>query len=148
MINNKYLIGIGLLVLLIGIATVSATDSIDVTTSDTFYFYSTDSLAADEGYYAAVVVDGTPYYLDDHEYDELCEYSTSFAEGLIYQFQDTSTTQDIKMGHVKVGSLVTPGTPVGDFEQPVDKEFSFDYKIGQVGLNKNAHIITNLDLDD
>ena len=73
MINNKYLIGIGLLVLLIGIATVSATDSIDVTTSDTFYFYSTDSLAADDGYYAAVVVDGTPYYLDDHEYDELCE---------------------------------------------------------------------------
>ena len=124
MINNKYLIGIGLLVLLIGIATVSATDSIDVTTSDTFYFYSTDSLAADDGYYAAVVVDGTPYYLDDHE------------------------SQDIKMGHVKVGSLVTPGTPVGDFEQPVDKEFSFDYKIGQVGLNKNAHIITNLDLDD
>lgn len=52
--------------------------------------------------------------------------------GLIYQFQDTSSVQDIKMGHVKVGSLVTPGNPVGDFEKSVDKQFSFDYKIGQV----------------
>lgn len=146
--DKKYLIIIGLLVLITCISAVSASDSMDVTTSDTFYFYSTDSLAADDGYFAAVVVDGTPYYLDDYEYDELCEYSTNFAEGLIYQFQDTSTVQDIKMGHIKVGSLVTPGNPVGDFELNVDKEFSFDYKIGQVGLNKNAHIITDLDLDD
>ena len=94
------------------------------------------------------MVDGTPYYLDNPEYDELCEYSTNFAEGLIYQFQDTSSVQDIKMGHIKVGSLVTPGNPVGDFEKSVDKQFSFDYKIGQVGLNKNAHIITDLDLKD
>ena len=76
----------------------------------------------------------------------MCEYSTSFAEGLIYQFHDTSSTQDIKWGHVKVGSLETPGEPVGDFEKSVDKEFSFDYKIGKVGLNKKAHIITDLDL--
>jgi hypothetical protein len=133
---------------LVTIGVVSAVNTIDVTTADTFYFYSTDSLAADDGYYAAVVVDGTPYYLDDSEYGELCEYSTNFASGFIYQFQDTSTTQDIKMGHVKVASLVTPGTPVGDFELKVDKKFSFDYKIGQVGLNKNAHIITDLDLEN
>ncbi len=137
-----------LILILFSIGTLYASDSIDVTTEDTFYFYSTDSLAADDGYYAAVVVDGTPYYLDDTEYDKLCEYSTNFAEGLIYQFQDTSSTQDIKMGYVKVGSLVTPGNPVGDFERNVDKEFSFDYEIGQVGLNKNAHIITKLNLDD
>ena len=68
---NKRLL-IGLIILLASIGAVSASDSIDVTTSDTFYFYSTDSLAANDGYYAAVVVDGTPYYLDDHEYDELC----------------------------------------------------------------------------
>ena len=37
---------------------------------------------------------------------------------------------------------------VGDFELNVDKEFSFDYKIGTVGLNKQAHIITKLHLDD
>ena len=144
---NKRLL-IGLIILLASIGAVSASDSIDVTTSDTFYFYSTDSLAANDGYYAAVVVDGTPYYLDDHEYDELCKYSTTFAEGLIYQFQDTSTTQDIKMGHVKVGSLVTPSNAVGDFERSVDKEFGFDYKIGKVGLNENAHIITNFNLEE
>lgn len=139
---------ISMILIVLSVGTISATDSIDVTTSDTFYFYSTDSLAADDGYYAAVVVDGTPYYLDDAAYDELCEYSTNFAEGLITQFQDTSTTQDIKMGLVKVGSLETPGEPVGDFELSVDKEFSFEYKTGQVGLNKEAHIITSLDLDD
>lgn len=144
---NKKII-FALILLLASICAVSASDSIDVTTSDTFYFYSTDSLAADDGYYAAVVIDGTPYYLDDPEYNELCEYSTTFAEGLIYQFQDTSTVQDIKMGHVKVGSLETPGNPVGDFELNVDKEFSFDYTTGQVGLNKNAHIVTSLYLDD
>ena len=77
----------------------------------------------------------------------MCEYSTSFAEGLIRQFQDTSTTQDIKVGGAHVASLVTPGNPVGDFEKSVDKKFSFDYKTGQVGLNKNAHIITDLDLN-
>ena len=146
LMNKKLIIGTMLIIFLTGISAVSASDSIHVTTDDTFYFYSTDSLAANDDYYAAVVVDGIPYYLGNSEYDELCEYSTSFAEGLIQQFQDTSTTQDIKMGHVKVGSLVTPGNPVGDFEQPVDKEFSFDYKIGKVGLNENAHIITNLDL--
>lgn len=142
------ILSFSVLLILLSLTAISASESIDVTTGDTFYFYSTDSLAADDGYYAAVVVDGIPYYLDDPEYNELCEYSTTFAEGLIYQFQDTSSVQDIKMGHVKVGSLVTPGNPVGDFELNVDKEFSFDYKIGQVGLNKNAHIITNLDLND
>lgn len=139
---------ISIILIIVSAGTLYASDSIDVTTDDTFYFYSTDSLAANDGYYAAVVVDGTPYYLDDSEYNELCKYSTHFAEGLIHQFQDTSSVQDIKMGHVKVGSLVTPGNPIGDFELTVDKEFSFDYKTGKVGLNKNAHIITNLDLKD
>ena len=135
------------LILTFSLGAIHASNTVDVTTDDTFYFYSTDSLAADDGYFAAVVVDGTPYYLDDHEYDELCEYSTSFAQGLIIQFQDTSSSQDIRIGYTKVATLVTPGNPVSDFEMPVDKEFSFDYKIGQVGLNKNAHIITNLRLD-
>ena len=139
---------ISIIFIIIGMGTLYASDSIDVTTSDTFYFYSTDSLAAEDGYYAAVVVDGTPYYLDNAEYDKLCEYSTNFAEGLIYQFKDTSSVQDIKMGHTKVGSLVTPGDSVGDFEQPVDKKFSFKYKTGKVGLNQEAHIITSLDLNE
>lgn len=129
------------------IGSIYASD-IDVTTSDTFYFYSTDSLAANDGYYAAVSVDGTPYYLADHEYDELCRYSTAFASGFIYQFQDTSTVQDVKMGHLKIATVETPGYAIRDFELDVDKEFSFDYKIGTVGLNKQAHIITNLDLKD
>lgn len=118
----------------------------DVTTSDTFYFYSLDSLAANEGYNAAVSVDGTPYYLANSEYDELCEYSYNFATGFLMQFQDTSSVQDVKMGSLSVATIETQGYTIGDFEQPVDKEFSFDYKIGQVGMNKNAHIITNLHL--
>ena len=136
------------IILLASICAVSASNTIDVTTSDTFYFYSTDSLAANDGYYAAVSVDGTPYYLDDASYDKLCKYSTNFAEGFIHQFRDTSTTQDIKMGSIRVASIETPGEPVGDFEVGVDKEFSFTYRIGQVGLNKQAHIITSLDLED
>ena len=52
------------------------------------------------------------------------------------------------MGNVKVASLVTPGNPVGDFELNVDKEFSLNNEIGQVGLNKQAYIITDLDLKE
>lgn len=137
-----------IILVILSVGTIYASDSIDVTTDDTFYFYSMDSLAADDGYFAAVVVDGTPYYLDDYEYDELCEYSTSFATGFLAQFQDTSTVQEVKMGHTRVATIETPGYSIGDFEQNVDKKFSFNYEIGQVGLNKNAYIITDLDLDD
>lgn len=145
--KRKLILLIFVILAAFSIGTIYASETIDVTTSDSFYFYSTDSLAANDGYYAAVSVDGTPYYLDNENYDKLCNYSNSFAQGLIYQFQDTTTKQDIKMGSVKVGTLETPHNPVGDFEKSVDKEFSFKYKIGQVGLNKNAHIITSLDLD-
>ncbi|MBR3112569.1 MAG: hypothetical protein IKH29_02505 [Methanobrevibacter sp.] len=134
---------IGVIILLACMGAVSAAD-IDVTTSDTFYFYSLDSLAANDEYYAAISVDGTPYYLDYDDYDKLAEFSNSFAIGFINQFQDTSTVQDVKMGGLSVATIETPGYTIGDFEQPVDKEFSFDYKTGTVGLNKNAHIVSKL----
>lgn len=146
--NKKLILGLLIMLTLISIGTVSASDSIDVTTSDSFYFYSTDSLAADDGYYAAVVVDGIPYYLDYYDYDDLCEYSPNFATGFLIQFQDTSSSQDVKVGGINVASIETPSKPVGDFEKSVDKKFSFDYEIGKVGLNDKAHIITFLDLDD
>ena len=136
-----------MLVLVFGVNAISAADTVDVTTGDTFYFYSTDSLAANDGYYAAVVVDGTPYYLDYNDYDKMCQYSTSFAAGFLKQFKDTSSSQKVKVGGMSVASIETPGKPVGDFEKSVDKKFSFDYTLGKVGLNKQAHIITSLDLD-
>ena len=136
-----------MLVLVFGVNEISAADTVDVTTGDTFYFYSTDSLAANDGYYAAVVVDGTPYYLDYNDYDKMCQYSTSFAAGFLKQFKDTSSSQKVKVGGMSVASIETPGKPVGDFEKSVDKKFSFDYTLGKVGLNKQAHIITSLDLD-
>ena len=144
----KLFLLISMLVLVFGVNAISAADTVDVTTGDTFYFYSTDSLAANDGYYAAVVVDGTPYYLDYNDYDKMCQYSTSFAAGFLKQFKDTSSSQKVKVGGMSVASIETPGKPVGDFEKSVDKKFSFDYTLGKVGLNKQAHIITSLDLDD
>lgn len=143
----KLFLLISMLVLVFGVNAISAADTVDVTTGDTFYFYSTDSLAANDGYYAAVVVDGTPYYLDYNDYDKMCQYSTSFAAGFLKQFKDTSSSQKVKVGGMSVASIETPGKPVGDFEKSVDKKFSFDYTLGKVGLNKQAHIITSLDLD-
>ena len=143
----KLFLLISMLVLVFGVNEISAADTVDVTTGDTFYFYSTDSLAANDGYYAAVVVDGTPYYLDYNDYDKMCQYSTSFAAGFLKQFKDTSSSQKVKVGGMSVASIETPGKPVGDFEKSVDKKFSFDYTLGKVGLNKQAHIITSLDLD-
>ena len=144
----KLFLLISMLVLVFGVNAISAADTVDVTTGDTFYFYSTDSLAANDGYYAAVVVDGTPYYLDYNDYDKMCQYSTSFAAGFLKQFKDTSSSQKVKVGGMSVASIETPGKPVGDFEKSVDKKFSFDYNLGTVGLNKQAHIITSLNLDD
>ena len=144
---KRLILVFSIILILFSLGTIYAYDTMDVTTSDTFYFYSTESLAADDGYYAAVSIDGVPYYLGYDEYDELCEYSNSFATGFLIQFQDTSTVQDVKMGGLSVASIETPGYSIGDFEQSVDKEFSFDYKIGTVGMNKQAHIITNLDLN-
>ena len=37
---------------------------------------------------------------------------------------------------------------IGDSELFVDSAFCFDYKISKVGLNENAHIITNLNLEE
>lgn len=146
--NKKLVFFISVILVLFCMGSISASNTIDLTTSDTFYFYSLDSLAANDGYYAAVSVDGCPYYLDNHEYDELCRYSDIFAIGFINQFQDTSSVQDVKMGSISIATIETPGYTIGDLEMNVDKPFSFDYKIGQVGLNKQAHIITNLHLDD
>lgn len=146
--NKKLVFSISVILVLFFMGSINASNTIDVTTADTFYFYSLDSLAANDGYYAAVSVDGSPYYLDENEYDELCKYSDSFAIGFINQFADTSSVQDVKMGSVTIATVETPGYTTGDHEMNVDKAFSFDYKIGQVGLNKQAHIITNLHLDD
>ena len=140
---NYKILTLTTIIIIAGITAVSA-GTMEATTSDTFYFYPEHSPAASDGYYAAVVVDGIPYYLDDAEYDELCENSQSFASGFLYQFQDTSTSQDIMMGHTRIATLKTSSEPVGDFEKPVDKDFSFSYTTGKVGLNKNAHIITKL----
>ena len=134
---------ISILILFACVNAVSA-GHVDVTTSDTFYFYSLNSLAANYGYDAAVSVDGTPYYLNYNDYDKLAEFSTSFAIGFLNQYQETSTVQDVKMGNLRVANIEIPGYDIGDIEMPVDKDFGFDYKIGTVGLNKNAHIITNL----
>ena len=140
---KRLILLISIIFALISISAVSA-GHIDVTTSDTFYFYSLNSLAANDGYDAAVSVDGTPYYLNYNDYDKLSEFSTSFAKGFLNQYQDTSTVQDVKMGNLRVATIETPGYDIGDFEMPVDKEFGFDYKIGTVGMNKNAHIISKL----
>lgn len=119
---------------------------IDVTTSDTFHFFPIDCFIANEGYCASIVVDGNDYYLGESEYDKLCEYSNTFAMGMINQYKDTSTTQKITLG--KTGTIKTPGEPVGDFDLNVDKKFSFNYKIGKVGLNKKAYIVTSLYLHE
>ena len=68
---------------LIGI--VTASDTIEATTSDTFYFYSLNGPASESGYDAAIVINGTPYYLGYNEYDKLCEESPAFARGFMTQ---------------------------------------------------------------
>lgn len=128
---------------LIGI--VTASDTIEATTSDTFYFYSLNGPASESGYDAAIIINGTPYYLGYNEYDKLCEESPAFAKGFMTQYQDTSQKADIRNNlGVKYGEISTKNTGNGDFELSVDKPIKFTYHTGKVGMNKEAHIIDSL----
>lgn len=150
--NKKifYISGI-LLVLLICVvlisSNVSATSKLTASTSDTFYFYDLNSPASQDGYDAAIVIDGKPYYLDAKCYDKLCEESSSFARGFLNQYRDTSSKQEIYNNlNMKMGEIRSPGESSGDFELPIDKTIEFEYKTGKVGMNNEANIITNINV--
>ena len=77
--------------------------------------------------------------------------SNTFAIGYNQQLQFAeSAVQLIELqGRAyETGTIITPPSGGNFFELNVDKNFSFDYKSGTVGLNKDAYIITKLYLDD
>ncbi len=129
----------------------SGTKHMEATTSDKFFFFPLDDLASKSMYYASVLIDGEEYYLGPSQYEELCLYSNTFAIGYNQQLQFAeSTIQLIELqGRAyETGTIITPPSGGDFFELNVDKNFSFDYKSGTVGLNKDAYIITKLYLDD
>ena len=95
-------------------------DRVTVTLNDSFMFYAKNSPASSSGYDAAVVVNGTPYYIAVENFI-LEGYSPAYNGGL-------KKRED---------------SPV-DFELKVDKPFSFTFEKKKVGANKDAHVITKL----
>lgn len=113
-----------LVITLLSLTVVVASETIEATTNDTYYFYAHDSLASQDGYAAAIFKDGTVYYLDSNNCNKLSEYSTVFKEGI--DKQPTSTK---------------------DAESNLDKNVKFTFKEGKVGMNEHAKIIDTLTLD-
>lgn len=142
-LNNKIILSIFIVAILLVTSVAYASEKIDVT-SGTYYFHGTDEPAFEDGYYANIEVDGEVYYFNDATYDAMCEYDNSFARGLIKQFGDNQNEADIKnvLG-MKVGSI-SSNEGVSPFTEPVTKSFSFEYEKGTIGLNKDANIITQV----
>lgn len=119
----------------------------------TFYFYSIGSLASDDGYEYAVVVDGTPYYLSDslatklHDSNISKSFSKFYDLEIMYDYSDSPISYAGFVGAYPfvVFKMDDSSTQhLGDSEFECDADFSFEYKVGEVGVNNEAHIITKL----
>ena len=119
----------------------------------TFYFYSIGSLPSNDGYEYAIVVDGTPYYLSDslatklHDSNMSKSFSKFYDLEILYDYSDSPISYAGFVGAYPfvVFNMDDSSTDhIGDTEFECDADFSFEYKIGEVGLNNEAHIITKL----
>lgn len=135
---------VSIFILAFGSAAVFAS-SIDVTTEDSYYFYPSNSSEVENGYYASIVVNGTNYYLNETQYNELCRFSDAFATGYLEQFQNNVSVDSLKDKNA-TAILENQNVTTGDFKNNIDEEFRFHYKTGQAGTIKNAKIITKLEL--
>ena len=121
---------------------------VHVTTDDTFGYCGSYSTVYQEGYEYAVIVDDVFYYLYLDEAADLMEYSPSFNKVYIAEGQATSPSKvgEIRTGLIESG-VYSNGQEVDAFEFPVDKPFSFTYKIGSIGGFDNVRIVDHLYLD-
>ena len=118
MINKKIIIST-LLIALLTLTVVVAAESLTASENDSFYFYSDSSPASQSGYHAAIVIDGTPYYLSSTKCKEIADHSTTFKEKL----NEPHTT---------------------DSEIKLDNSLQFTWKTGKVGMNNEAHIVETI----
>ena len=125
-----------------------AAETVHVTTDDTFGYCGSYSTVYQEGYEYAVIVDDVFYYLYLDEATDLMEYSPSFNKVYIAEGQATSPSKvgEIRTGLIESG-VYSNGQEVDAFEFPVDKPFSFTYKIGSIGGFDNVRIVDHLYLD-
>lgn len=118
MINKKIIIGT-LLIALLTLTVVTAAESLTASEKDTYYFYADRTPASQSDYPAAIVIDGTPYYLSSDKCKEVSEHSTIFKEKL-------------------------NGPHTTDSEINLDKSLQFTWKTGKVGMNNEAHIVDEI----
>ena len=144
---KKTVLLISIFMIALSAGTAFATNQVDITTGDSYYyFHSTNSSEADDGYYASIVVDGVSYYLNETLYNELCRHSDAFATGFMEQFLNGTSVDDAKNLNATPSDLKNKTMAVDDFKKQIDEEFSFHYKTGKVGTNENSNIITKLNL--
>lgn len=99
--------------------------TVNATTKDTFIFYSKPVSSQNSSIWAAVLINGTPYYIDngDDAFDKLDNNSASFKDAWIQSFASQSSS---------------------DLKVPVDKEFTFKCMPAKIGTNDSAYLITDV----
>lgn len=153
MFKKRY---ISLMVLIfIVFSTISAVSAatIEVEEDDSFYYYSENTPASQTGYSYAILIDGTPYYLTSAAESELCDFNTNFKSffqqetSLNYgdSFKpDYTVSFGAYTGKVYEGTSYQSKDVVKDTEFENGEYFTIEYKIGKVGLNENANIVTKV----
>ena len=162
--NNKWIGACCVLILIIaGVAFLSGGGSDTNKNSDSFprlnatsengahfYYYGEDTPAGKSGYTYAVVINGTPYYMDDKNAELLAQSDNSMLAVMKYDLNKYDSRYSPK--NYVIGSsgvnFVYEGKSSSDttmFEYKLMKDFQFSYRENvTIGENKNAHMVEHV----
>ena len=161
--KKDLLIVLGLSLLLIAtIASASAWlfgddstgERINVVHNDsTFHFYDSGSVPVTDGYYYAIVVNGTEYFLDKdmatklHDADISHSFTRFYDLDQLYNYGETPFSYrsfDDKFPFTYFHVNQSEIGKLGDTEFECDADFTIEYKIGEVGSWNQEKIITKI----
>lgn len=147
------------LIFIVGAGSVSAGwfgddstgEELSATTDYNFTYFGSENPAPKDGYDFAIQTDDGVFYIDNSLASKLSEYSSNF--GIIYnaalteEYENNKPEYEGSVGYIypiKVYNTNNEGTGAVTFDFPNDKNFTFEYKIGTVGANDQAKIMTKI----
>lgn len=135
--------------LLLSISSVHASERISATPDNRFAYYGLDTPAG-QTHSFAIEVDGNVYYIKDSVANKLAYYSIYFRSVYDYdleKYSDKFRPDALSFGTNGYNFYYNLNEPADDemFTFPNDKSFDFEYVGGQrVGYNANAKVITKI----
>ena len=121
-----------------------------------FHFYSITSIPNNEGYAYAVIVNGTEYFLSDSLAEKLNasgmiqSFSSFYDLERLYNYGGISALNGISYANFTynhpfvIQMNLSETKRIGDANFECDSDFSFEYRIGEIGSWDNERIITKI----